>query len=63
MKNKFGFNLVFALIAFPIGLALIREFDFQSFAFHKAGLVILYLITFIVVIYLMLKKNKKASAK
>ncbi|TDS11008.1 hypothetical protein [Sphingobacterium paludis] len=63
MKNKFGFNLLFACIAFPIGLALLREFDFQNFAFRKTGLGILYLITFIVSIYLMLKKNKGASAQ
>ncbi len=60
MKDKIGFNLIFALIAFPIGLALLREFDFQSFTFKKPALGFLYLITFIVVIFLMLKKNKKS---
>lgn len=58
MKDKIGFNIVFALIAFPIGLALLREFDFQSFTFNKPALGILYLITFIVAIFLMLKKKQ-----
>lgn len=61
MKNKIGFNIVFALLAFPIGLALFREFDFQSFTFKKTALGILYLITFIACIFLMLKKNNKRS--
>ena len=45
MKNKIGFNFGFALIAFPLGLALLREFDFQTFTFKKTALGILYLIT------------------
>ncbi|MES2447134.1 MAG: hypothetical protein V4546_08125 [Bacteroidota bacterium] len=61
MKNKIGFNLVFAFLAFPIGLALFREFDFESFTFRKTALGFLYLITFIAVIVLMLKKNKKST--
>ncbi|TDS06756.1 hypothetical protein B0I21_1151 [Sphingobacterium paludis] len=61
MKNKIGFNLIFALIALPIGLALLREFDFQSLTFCKTALGVLYLLTFIISVFLMLKKNKKAS--
>lgn len=63
MKNKIGFNLVFALLAFPIGLALFREFDFQTFTFKKTALGILYLITFVVCIVLMFKKNDKQEKK
>ncbi len=59
MKNKIGFNLVFAIIAFPIGLALYRDFDFTNFTFKKPPLDILYLITFIVSIFFMLKKRIK----
>ena len=61
MKNKIGFNLIFALIAFPIGLALINNFDFETFKFKKTALGFLYLITFIVAIFLMLKKRKKRT--
>lgn len=61
MKNKIGFNLIFALIAFPIGLALINSFDFETFTFKKTLLGFLYLITFIVAIFLMLKKRKKVA--
>jgi len=61
MKDKIGFNWAFAFLAFPIGLALFREFDFQSFTFKKTALGILYLITFIMVILLMLKKRRPAK--
>jgi hypothetical protein len=58
MKNKIGFNIIFAIMAFPLGIALLREFDFQTFTFKKTFLGILYLLTFIACIFLMLKKKK-----
>jgi hypothetical protein len=61
MKNKIGFNFFFALLAFPIGLALLREFDFETFTFKKSALGILYLVTFIVAIYLTFKKKTKLT--
>ena len=61
MKDKIGFNLVFALLAFPIGMALFNEFDFQSHTFENPALGILYLVTFVVTLYLMLKRKKKPS--
>lgn len=38
MKNKIGFNLGFALMAFTLGLTLLREFDFQNYVFRKQAL-------------------------
>lgn len=61
MKNKIGFNIYFALIAFTLGLALLREFDFSSFTFRKTALGFLYLAVFIVAIYLTFKKSKKTD--
>ena len=61
MKNKIGFNIIFALTAFSIGLAMINNFDFDTFKFKKTALGFLYLITFIVAIFLMLKKRKKRT--
>jgi len=45
------------LLAFPIGLALFREFDFQNLSFRKPAMGMPYLITFIVLIFFMLKKK------
>jgi hypothetical protein len=63
MKNKIGFNFIFALLAFPIGLALLREFDFNTFTFRKTVLGFLYLTTFIFCIYFMLKKKPQLPEK
>lgn len=57
MKNKIGFNIIFAMLAFPIGLALSREFDFQNFEFRKPALGFLYLFTFIITVILIFKKR------
>jgi hypothetical protein len=61
MKNKMGFNFVFAMIAFTLGLVLLHEFDFNTFTFRKTALGILYLIVFIVSIYLTFKKKTKKT--
>lgn len=63
MKNKIGFNLVFAILAFPIGLALLKEFDFNTFTFKKTALGILYLVTFILCVFLTFKKKRQQSNK
>lgn len=61
MKNKFGFNFFFAMIAFTLGLALLREFDFHTFTFRKTALGILYLLVFIVSIYMTFKKKSNTN--
>jgi hypothetical protein len=63
MKNKIGFNLIFAMLAFPIGLALLNEFDFETFTFRRTVLSIIYLITFVVCIFLTFKKKKQQTEK
>lgn len=61
MKDKIGFNLIFAIIAFPIGLALLRDTDFESLTFRKPALDILYLVVFITLLFLMFRKKKEKS--
>ncbi len=61
MKNKIGFNPVFAIIAFPIAIALMRDFNTQSCTFRKPALDTLYLVTFLVLLFLTFKKIKKSS--
>lgn len=58
MKNKLGFNIIFAMLAFPIGLALVNEFDFDAFSFKKTALGIIYLVTFIICVFLTFRKSK-----
>jgi hypothetical protein len=61
MKDKIGFNIVFAMMAFVLGSALIREFDFQNFVFKKQALGFLYLIVFILSVFLTFKKNNETE--
>ena len=61
MKDKIGFNIGFALIAFPIGLGLLREFDFQNVVFKNQALGFLYLTTFIFSLFLTFKKKKNET--
>lgn len=63
MKEKIGFNIIFAILAFPIGLALLNDTNFESLALKKPALDIFYLITFIALIFFMLKKQKKETEK
>ena len=63
MKDKIGFNTIFAILAFPIGLALLKDTNFESLTFKKPALDIFYLITFIALIFFMLKKQKKETEK
>lgn len=63
MKNKISFNFLFALLAFPIGLALFREFNFETLAFKKTALGLLYLVVFIGLIYLTFKRKTKPADK
>jgi hypothetical protein len=59
MKDKMGFNIIFAMMAFILGSALIKEFDFQNFVFRKQALGFLYLIVFIIAVVLTFKKKKE----
>lgn len=63
MKDKIRFNIGFGLMALIVGLALIREFDFQNLVFRKQALGFLYLIVFIFSAILTFKKKKKETEK
>ncbi len=62
VKKKFGFNLVFAIIAFSIGLALLRDFDFASFTFKQPVLNSLYLVTFLFLLFFTFRKDNGKNA-
>ena len=58
MKNKFGFNIIFAILAFPIAIALYKCFNFVTLKFEKPLLGFTYLFIFLALIYFMLKTQK-----
>lgn len=59
MKNKFGFNHLFAILSLPLVLALLREFDDETYTFKNTPLAILYLTTLCFTLYLDFKKKKE----
>jgi hypothetical protein len=50
-----------AIIAIILGMAVFRQFDFETLRFEKPGLGILYLIVFIVSIFLLIRGRKKTE--
>lgn len=63
MKGKIGFNLTFAILAFPIGLALYKDTDFENWTFRKPALDTVFLLTFIALLFFMFKKKEKETEK
>lgn len=59
MSSKKGQLFPFALIAFPLGLGIIREFDFKSVRFEKPALVIVYAIAFLMCVYFSIRSIKE----
>ena len=61
MKKEKGLNLVFLIIAFILGGALWKQFDFQTFKFDKPALAALYAVVFVASIYLLIRDYKKPA--
>ena len=59
MKNNEGLNLFFALIAFTLGLTLVKHIDFKNFTLKDPVLDILYIIVFVISIYIIIKDYTK----
>ncbi len=49
------------IIAIILGMAVFRQFDFETLQFEKPSLGILYLIVFIVSIFLLIKGRNKTE--
>jgi hypothetical protein len=61
MKNKKSLNFVFLIVAIIVGLALFKQFDFESLKFRQPGLAVVYLITFAFSIYILVKDFRKKN--
>ncbi|NOU38915.1 MAG: hypothetical protein HOO89_09395 [Ferruginibacter sp.] len=59
MKDKKGINLFFALIAFTIGLTLLKDINFKNFTLKEPVLDILYIIVFAISIFFIIKDYTK----
>jgi hypothetical protein len=55
-ENK-GFPLILGILAIIIGVALYKEFDFETFRFKKVGLGIVYLVTFVALVVVIVRSR------
>ena len=60
MENKQGTNFFFGIMATILGIALYKKFNFETLSFEKPALAALYIITFILSIYMLIRTNKKS---
>jgi hypothetical protein len=59
MKNKNGLNIFFALIAFPLGLILMKHINFKTLTLKEPAIDTLYIIIFVLSIYFTFKNPKQ----
>ena len=59
MENKKGINLFFAMIAFVLGLTLVRHFDTETMRFKDPVMDILYFIVLIISIFFIIKDYRE----
>ena len=63
MNDKKGLNITLILMAFILGITLLRHFNFETLRFKMPALDILFLLAFIVSIYLIIKEYKEKRKK
>jgi hypothetical protein len=61
MQNRKNINWFFALIAFPIGLTLIKHIHFKTLSLEKPALDTLYILVFVACIILMFKDMQQTK--
>jgi nicotinamide riboside transporter PnuC len=58
MENKKLASFIFGTVAIILGWTLVKHFDFENLRFEKPWLDGLYLITFAISIYVLIRNNK-----
>ncbi len=63
MEDKKGINFMWIVIAFILGSTLLKHFNFETLKFKMPALDIVFLITFIMTIYFIIKDYKNRTKK
>jgi hypothetical protein len=58
MSNR-NFSLPFLIVATILGITIYKHFDFNTFTFKESWLDYIYIITFLYVVFILLKKKSK----
>nr|WP_294876547.1 hypothetical protein [uncultured Pedobacter sp.] len=59
MSNKKGQPFPFVIIAIVLGWTIFKQFDFENLKFEKPALAVVYILTFIMSVYFLVKNAKK----
>jgi membrane protein CcdC involved in cytochrome C biogenesis len=59
MSNKKGLSFVFIIVALVLGWTIFKQFDFENLKFEKPGLVMVYILAFLMSVYFLVKGVKK----
>ncbi len=63
MENNKASSFTFIIVALILGSALYKQFDFEMLKFAKPALAIVYIITFVVCIYFIVKNYRNRPEK
>lgn len=56
-RKEYSFPLI--IIAVVIGWTIFRDFDFKNLKFEKPALAVVYILTFLMTLYFIFKKDKQ----
>lgn len=63
MKNKRTLSIPFLIIAIIIGVALFKQFDFQTLSFENWALAIVYMVGLAIAVYVLVTSRKSEPEK
>ena len=58
MSNKKEYSFPLIIIAVVLGWTIFKQFDFESLKFEKPAMAVVYILTFLMTVYFILKKDK-----
>lgn len=59
MSNKKGLSFPLLIIAIVLGWTIFKQFDFENLKFEKPTLAVVYVLTFLMSVYLLVKNFKE----
>jgi predicted ferric reductase len=59
MSNKKGQPFPLIIIAIVLGWTIFKQFDFENLKFEKPLMAVIYILTFVMTIYFIFKKDKE----
>jgi hypothetical protein len=56
-RKEYSFPLI--IIVIVLGLTIFKQFDFENFKFEQPAMAVIYILTFLMTVYFILKKDKE----